>query len=127
MCPIIHCNPRRRNRAGGDRVCNELAKSAPGRSRHGGIVTAVRTIITRTEKQMAFVQVEDLQAQSKSSVFRSSTKKRATNGDRQDPGYQWHGGLQRWHCANPADAVRDTIDKAMVILLRKSRITPRCR
>ena len=50
--------------------CGEIGEDRAGQKvTIGGIVTSVRTILTRTEKQMAFVQLEDLQGAVEIIVF----------------------------------------------------------
>jgi DNA polymerase-3 subunit alpha len=50
--------------------CGEIGEEGAGqRVTIGGIVTSVRTILTRAEKQMAFVQVEDLRGTIEVIVF----------------------------------------------------------
>ncbi len=50
--------------------CSEIGEERAGqRVTIGGIVTSVRTILTRTERQMAFVQMEDLQGTIEVIVF----------------------------------------------------------
>ena len=50
--------------------CSEITEERTGqKATIGGIITSVRTILTRTEKQMAFVQLEDLQGAIEIIVF----------------------------------------------------------
>lgn len=97
--------------------CNELGEERAGQKVViGGIVTAVRTIITRTEKQMAFVQVEDLQGTIEVVVFPKLYEETRDKWET-DKILVINGTVD---CKDGtakilADAVRDTIDKAMVI------------